>query len=156
MLNGSNSSRLTITLSHNVIKCKHLHVTVVFDVIHVNNQTVTCMHIRVLTSWCTHTYTQSMYTLKIQSTRFLFKLFNAQPNSQVFYHSLFRSVTWKPQRELWHSPFQSKWWGCSGKSMFQGEYFLQCVYFIYIINIHSTHTYIMYTKTFISDAINHD
>ncbi len=31
-----------------------------------------------------------------------------------------------------------------------------CIY-IYIINIHSTHIYcIMYTKTFILDAINHD
>ncbi len=31
-----------------------------------------------------------------------------------------------------------------------------CVYiYIYIINIHSTHTYFMYTKTFILDAINH-
>ncbi len=29
-----------------------------------------------------------------------------------------------------------------------------CIY-IYIINIHSTHTYVMYTKTFILDVINH-
>ncbi len=30
-----------------------------------------------------------------------------------------------------------------------------CIY-IYIINIHSTHRYIMYIKTFILDAINRD
>ncbi len=29
------------------------------------------------------------------------------------------------------------------------------IYYIYIINIHSTHTYIMSTKTFMLDAINH-
>ncbi len=30
-----------------------------------------------------------------------------------------------------------------------------CIY-IYIINKHSTHTYIMYTNTFILDEISHD
>ncbi len=30
-----------------------------------------------------------------------------------------------------------------------------CMY-IYIINIHGAYTYIMWTKTFILDAINHD
>ncbi len=30
------------------------------------------------------------------------------------------------------------------------------IYILYIINIDSTHTYIMYTKTFILDVINRD
>ncbi len=30
------------------------------------------------------------------------------------------------------------------------------VFYIYIINIHSVHAYIMYTKTFILDVINRD
>ncbi len=36
------------------------------------------------------------------------------------------------------------------------KYLLYVCVFIYTHNIHSPHTYIMQTKTFIFDAINHD
>ncbi len=39
---------------------------------------------------------------------------------------------------------------------FKGSEYFPYTLYIYIINIHSTHTYIMQTKTFILDAINHD